>query len=210
MSDASAGKRPSFFKERIYPILFMILVTVVFISVVSGIYLSTEDLVLLNESLFEKKAVLYAAGIEVADDDGQEVESTYNSRVKPVETSIGTVYEILGTNGSRQGLVINQTGPGLWGEITAVVGFDTSGKKLTGVDFTKQNETPGLGARIMEDWFREQFRGKTPPFTTVPEGTAAGEKEFDAITGATRTSDGVLGIMNNSLKTADTALKEIQ
>ena len=209
MSDAKAANRPSFFKERIYPVLFMILVTVVFIAVVSGIYLSTEDLVLLNETLFQKKAVLFAAGIPVPE-SGIRVEEVYQARVREVQTSLGTAYEVVSDSGARQGWVLTQTGPGLWGTIEAVVGYDIAGRNLTGVEFTKQNETPGLGARISETWFREQFRGKQPPFTMVPEGSPSGPGEFDAITGATRTSEGVLSIMNGSLDSARTILKEVQ
>jgi Na+-transporting NADH:ubiquinone oxidoreductase subunit C len=87
----------------------------------------------------------------------------------------------------------------LWGEIGAVLGFDKSLEKLTGIDFIKQNETPGLGARIMDDWFREQFRGRKGPFVLVPEGTAEGENELDAITGASYTSSFVLSLVNSSV-----------
>ena len=57
--------KSQFWKERIFPVVFMVAITVVFISVVSGIYLSTRDMVKLNESLFLKRAVLYAADITV-------------------------------------------------------------------------------------------------------------------------------------------------
>jgi len=98
------------------------------------------------------------------------------------------------------GYVVFAGGPGLWGEIEAVIGFTETRDKLTGVEFIKQNETPGLGARIAEEWFKEQFRGKMGPFVLVPESTAEGEKELDAITGATRTSNFVLEIINQSLE----------
>ena len=80
-----------------------------------------------------------------------------------------------------------------------MIGYQDDLQTLTGVDFTRQNETPGLGARIMEVWFREQFRGKTGPFTMVPEGTVSSTSEFDAITGASRTSAAVLKMMNASV-----------
>ncbi len=62
----------------------------------------------------------------------------------------------------------------------------------------KQNETPGLGARITEKWFKEQFRGKSAPFTMAAEGTSEKPGELDAITGATKTSQAVLRIVNRS------------
>ncbi len=201
-------KKNLFFKDRIYPILFMAVITVVFISVVSWFYLSTEDLVVLNETLFLKRAVLYAAGLETPD-DGYELEELYQSRVKEIDGPEYPAYRILDEQGQAQGLVLFTVGAGLWGEINAVLGFDPAGQAMTGLEFTKQNETPGLGARITEDWFKEQFRGKTGPFVMVPEGTAAAPNELDAITGATRTSQAVLGMINDTVATAAATAKEV-
>jgi Na+-transporting NADH:ubiquinone oxidoreductase subunit C len=103
--------------------------------------------------------------------------------------------------------VFIRSGPGLWGEITAAVGFDTELASLTGVDFLKQSETPGLGARISEKWFTEQFRGKKGPFTTVGEGEPASESQFDAITGASITSNAVMSILNSTISQAKGLVK---
>lgn len=189
-----------FWKERIFPVVFMVAITAVFISVVSGIYLSTRDMVKLNESLFLKRAVLYVADITVPV-KGAAVDKVYRSRVRERLDSEGLInhFEILEDN-EISGYVVFAGGPGLWGEIEAVIGFTVTRDKLTGVEFIKQNETPGLGARIAEEWFKEQFRGKMGPFVMVPESTAEAEKELDAITGATRTSNFVLEIINQSLE----------
>ena len=63
MSDSAP--RVNLYKERIYPVLFMAIITIVFIAMVSGIYLATRDLVILNESLYLKRAVLFAAGVAI-------------------------------------------------------------------------------------------------------------------------------------------------
>jgi len=54
MSDAAP--RVDVFKERIFPVLFMLAITVVFIAIVSGIYLATRDIVNRNEQLYVKRA----------------------------------------------------------------------------------------------------------------------------------------------------------
>jgi len=201
-------KKDGFFATRIYPILFMVLVTVVFISAVSGIYLNTKEKVLLNESNFQKMAVLNVAGVEYPEGKPQEIREIYNRSV----TEIGMIdgepayYEVeLPSGGS--GYVVYTSGAGLWGEIVAVFGFDQSLATLTGVEFVEQNETPGLGARITEDWFKEQFRGKKGPFVLVEEGTANQANELDAITGATRTSNAVLKIANEVFEVAQKKVK---
>jgi Na+-transporting NADH:ubiquinone oxidoreductase subunit C len=103
--------------------------------------------------------------------------------------------------GRQTGTVHIRTGAGLWGTITAAVGLDDSGRAVSGISFLKQNETPGLGARIDEPWFKAQFKGKTGPFRMVPEGTrSTAPDEFDAITGATVTSTAVRDMLNGMLE----------
>ncbi len=190
----------SFFRERIFPILFMFIVTVVFITAVSGVYLSTQGTIKLNETLFLKRAILFAANIPVPQ-GGAAIEKVYQLRIKEVKDSSGApkYYEVMDANGTElSGYVVYGSGPGLWGTIQAVIGFDKGLEKLTGVDFIKQDETPGLGARITEDWFRAQFRGKSGPFSMVREGEQSTTHQFDAITGATITSTAVRDIVNKT------------
>ncbi len=203
-------KKEGFFPERMFPVIFMFVITVVCIAGVSFLYLSTKDMVLLNESLFLKKSVLYASNILIPG-DSLSINEVYQDRVEEVKGEDDTIdyFRIKGEEGdATEGYVVFQDGPGLWGSITAVIGYKNDLETLTGIDFIYQNETPGLGARIMESWFREQFRGKRGPFSRVPEGTSAAENEFDAITGATRTSAAVEKIVNNSSKTVVEAVRK--
>ncbi|MBN2050187.1 MAG: FMN-binding protein [Spirochaetales bacterium] len=192
------------FKERIYPVLFMLVLTLIFIGIVSAIYLSTREVVLLNESLFLKKALLYAADFPVPE-GSTEAEEAFQTHFREVgDGRSGEGYfEILQGQGSQVvGYAFLTSGAGLWGEIEAVLAFEKDLKTLRGIEFTKQNETPGLGARITEQWFKEQFRRKKGPFVFVPEGEAAGSNEVDAITGATRTSEAVKAIVNRAVNEA--------
>ena len=205
-----SGEEPriNVYQERIFPVLFMLFITAVFIALVSGIYLATRENVLSNEQRYLKKAVLYAAGIETpeATEAGADLfEERYEQRIREVaaynesgELIDVVYYEVSDSDGNIVGFVIPAEGPGLWGEIEAVIGFDAELSILTGVDFIKQNETPGLGGRIAEPWFRSQFRGKAAPLSRVAEGTmSADTHEFDAITGATITSTAVETIINS-------------
>ncbi|WP_319476623.1 FMN-binding protein [Marispirochaeta aestuarii] len=197
----------SFFKERVYPILFMVFLTVVFISAISGIYLQTASLVEENETIFLKKAVLFSVGIQVPESNNQ-INRVYSEHVKEymVDGKPG-VFEIDG----GKGYAFRVTGPGLWGEIEALIGFDADLKTMTGIDFIKQNETPGLGARIEEEWFKTQFRQKSPPFSLVREDAEnTGPNEVNAITGATYTSNYVRDMVNDSPEEAAALLKEVR
>lgn len=74
---------------------------------------------------------------------------------------------------------------GYGGPMRMVVGVDRDGK-VTGVSIVTQNETPGLGTKVMtEPGFLDQFRG----WNAEDIDAAAGG--FDAISGATKSSNGV-------------------
>ena len=208
----SEARKPNKLRRSLFTIFFMFAVTLVFIAVLSLIYVLTRDTIRLNESLVVKRAVLYVAGLEVPQ-TGIEADALYQERVKEVKDKDGNVlyYEILSPSGEElQSYVVPVLGAGLWGEIESVVGVEKDLKTLTGIEFIKQNETPGLGGRITESWFKEQFRGKRWPLSTVPEGDPAGDQEFQAITGATNTTNGIRDILNNRLSRAEQAIQASQ
>ena len=208
-TDVRSGEtKVNIFKERIFPIIFMFLVTSFFIALVSGIFLATKEEVERNQALYLKRAVLFAAGFEVSEITA-EIEDSFEQNIREVELldDLGEVVSIsyyeVGGSGAASGYVLPIKGPGLWGEIAGVAGFEVDLETMTGIDFTDQNETPGLGGRITEVWFREQFRGKRGPFSRVPEGTNSQAKnEFDSITGATITSTAIQNILNETLVAA--------
>ncbi len=186
--------------KRIMIVVFTIILTAVFVAPISLAYLATKPLVDLNEQAFLKRSVLYAAGIPLPATPA-EVVQVFKERAEEVPGKDGgpAYYRIKSESGEPSGYVFIRSGPGLWGEITATVGLDRNLEKFTGVDFLKQVETPGLGARISEPWFREQFRGKQGPLEPVAEGELAKENEFDAITGATLTTNFVKDILNGTI-----------
>lgn len=186
--------------KRLFIVAFTATVTAAFVAPISLAYLLTKPRADLNEQVFQMRSVLSAAGIPLPASPA-EVVRLFKERAEEVSAKDGgqPYYRIRDGRGEPSGYVLIRSGPGLWGEITAAVGFERSLGKLTGVDFLKQSETPGLGARISEPWFREQFRGKRGPLATVAEGQSAGESQFDAITGATLTTNFVRDILNAAI-----------
>jgi Na+-transporting NADH:ubiquinone oxidoreductase subunit C len=182
--------------KKLYPLAFMLALTVVFMSAVSGAYLTTRDTVERNRTLFIKRAVLQAAGLTPPEDNAA-AEALYQERVKPLQNGgLKGPFDVADPAGPIR--VEPSSGAGLWGKIDAMVGYRADGA-LAGIAFTAQNETPGLGARIEEDWFREQFPGKRPPLRLEAEGTRSGEPgAIDAITGASITSRAVRDLVNRS------------
>jgi len=195
-------------KQRVFNIVFMFLVTLVFISGVSFAYLSTRQKVLLNEKLYLMRGILESAGIAVPESE-KELGELYKDCVEEKTAAGESFYRIREANtGKPIAYVFIQSGPGLWGRITAAIGIKEDGKSLLGVVFLEQNETPGLGGRITEPRFCNQFKGKMGPFQMVPEGEPTRKNEFDAITGATITSNAVRRILNRTLEKASQIIKE--
>ena len=187
-------------KDRLYTVMFMLIATLITVSAVSALHIATGDLVKRNQDLFIRKAILSSARVELPDGPA-DISALYDELVKPLE-GVKDCF-MIGSDTGKCAFV--RSGPGLWGEITAVVCFDTASESLVGVTFTKQNETPGLGARISETWFQEQFLGKKGHLKLMPEGTGSSELgEIDAITGATITSKAVRDIVNSASKEAET------
>jgi len=190
-------------RERLFTVFFMFAVTLVFIAAVSALNLATADIVARNANLFMQRAVMEAADMDPSGSP-EDVIARYEAAVREETFPDGSSYlcvtdPAIGANA----YVFVRTGAGLWGQITAVVGVDETIKTLTGVTFVEHNETPGLGARIDEAWFKEQFEGKRGPLRCVPEGTrSASLNEFDGITGATITSRAVEKILNDTFAEA--------
>ena len=179
---------------RIRMVAFMLSITFVYVLILSFVHLYTRSLVTRNENLFLKRSVLYTAALPVPESD-EELDSFFNENIIEY-TAAGSLPKYRTADGSV--IVYTVEGAGLWGVITAHVGLDIKTGKMTGIDFIKQSETPGLGARITENWFREQFRGKKGPFTYVPEGESEKDNQFDAVTGATVTTKAVQDIVNKA------------
>lgn len=91
------------------------------------------------------------------------------------------------------GFVIKAEGKGYSSNIETVVGLNVN-LEIVGIKILSHNETPGLGSRVSEPPFLEQFKGKNlDTFNQV-----------QAITGATISSGAVI----NSLKDRISQLKE--
>ena len=171
-----------FYKERIYPLLFMFIVTLVCIVLTAGANILTFDLAKANELSFTRRAILDAAGLSY-ENTTVGIEETYLSLV-----SEEAGYYSANVDGKTR-YIVPLAGPGLWGTIEIMAGFEADLSTFSGVAIVNQTETPGLGGRIEEPWFTAQFAGKQGPFTLVEEGTSAAAHEVDGITGASRTSE---------------------
>lgn len=103
-------------------------------------------------------------------------------------------------------VVIPVTGSGLWGPIWGYVALENDMDTVAGIVMAHKGETPGLGAEIATEKYQSKFVGKTifegDDFVSVTlrkGGAKDTDHEVDAITGGTKTSDGVTAMLRTSL-----------
>lgn len=189
-----------------FPILFMAILTAVFTFVLSFLNFSTADRVEFNEKTELREKILYTFDIDAPTDDPEATAKIFDEKIEEIKVSNGEedqnpIY-IHKENGETIGYAIPVRGSGLWGSILGYVGIKEDYSEIIGVEFINHSETPGLGGRIDELEYKEQFRGikledgsgEFIIYNPAPGGNV------DAISGATLTSKAVTEIINKDLK----------
>ena len=91
--------------------------------------------------------------------------------------------------------VLPMRGNGLWGPIWGYLAVSADGQTVIGAVFDHKSETPGLGGEITTEKFQSQFSGKE-----FMRNGAMAPLEVDAISGATKTSNGVKDMIDNTMR----------
>lgn len=94
------------------------------------------------------------------------------------------------------GTVLKSTATGYSSQIQIIFGMDND-KKITKVIIVDQNETPGLGTKIKDKKFINQFTDKNQSQVILKKDSQVGE--IDAITAATISSRAVVNAINKSM-----------
>ncbi len=109
--------------------------------------------------------------------------------------ALGVVDVYAAENGA--GTVISVTEKGYNGSFTVMVGFNPDGAVVAYKALTHA-ETEGLGSKVFETPFVDQFIGKVPGELTVVKGTAGTDNEIAAVAGATISSNAVTLAVNHA------------
>lgn len=189
--------------------MYMFFLTLFFTSLVSAVKLLNEERIAINEKVKLQRIILEVLGIPVKETISDvELVRIFDDRVKSLAVQERTVYVGHEEDGRTvRGYAFPVWGPGFWGPVYGMVAVDPGATRIVGVAFYRHSETPGLGARISESWFTEQFKGlKLFPleegrkiFYLKPEGTGKAPNELDGVTGATGTSRAVEAFLNREL-----------
>ncbi|MBC8414313.1 MAG: FMN-binding protein [Nitrospira sp.] len=197
-------------KKTLYSILYMFLITFCFTALVSGIRYLNQEKIEQNMAMRRQAVILSALNISSQKIDSAALQmSLYNERIKQRQILDRDIYIGLDNEGQAiTGYAFSASGQGFWGPISCMIGISGDMTHLLGIVFYENTETPGLGARITEDWFQKQFTGLSLKnknssgnfFTLSPAGSEKTSDDFDAITGATGTSDAVEKFLNRELR----------
>lgn len=146
---------------------------------------------------------------EVAKDDEAAIQKVFDllgNRKALAETATNLPIFVLEKDGVTR-YVLPIVGKGLWGDIWGYVSLQQTEDNIviTGIVMDHAGETPGLGAEIATERVQKMFEGKAlyneaNEFAVrMQKGGAQNEHQVDAITGGTKTCDGVNAMLATSI-----------
>lgn len=190
-------------KSIAYPIVFMLILSAVLVFVLAFINKLTTPKIEFNSEIELKSKILYVFDIPVDSENPEEIDKVFNENIEEKDYE-DTKYYVYKKGDEVEAYAVPIEGPGLWGTITGYIGVNKDFTETTGIEFIKQDETPGLGGRISEAPYKEQYRGidiSTPTDGKYVINKPANGGNIDAIAGATQTSTFVTDMINDDLKT---------
>ena len=194
-------EKKRFSDTRFYPIFFMIIVSIIFVGILATFYELTAPKVKAYQQESNQRTILGLFGLPL-----QAPQQAFDKFIEQKQQNGVIFYEAMRQN-KLLGYAFPIRGKGLWGTIDAVVAVSSDFTKIIAFDVIKQNETPGLGGRITEKQFKEQFQNKDllqnnelVKYNLVAEDAVIDEYEISQITGATLSSRAVVDMLYNELK----------
>ncbi len=192
-------------KETLQTIIYSLVLGVACSVLLTGTGLITTKRYLANKDAEEKRNILGALGVPVADGaSGQDLIDTFERSVREEKRGALTIYVYTAGAGAEPVMGVKFAGKGLWDKIAGLIALESDARTIRGISFYEQMETPGLGGEIGAAWFQDQFIGKSivdaqgnPGIRIVSPAEA--RNEVDAITGATLTCQKVEAMLNETI-----------
>ena len=196
-------------KSPAYVLSFMAAICLVFGAGIAGVNYATQGLLARNAALHRNRVLCRAFQLDVAGPSAEAYQQAVDENLLVSEIGAGaakrTLYKRITPGRECVGVVIG--GMAFWDRIECVVVLTPDLDQILNIQFLDQKETPGLGARVEEPWFTDQFKGLQVAWNAEKDqrvliGTspsANAPNEVDAITGATQTSMALMRFLNEEL-----------
>jgi Na+-transporting NADH:ubiquinone oxidoreductase subunit C len=188
-------------------LLFISLVSFFFAGLTVSVNQALSSRISLNEKTRHTRQLLDVLKIPYPENSSPKtLQKLERARIDSGRLDGKVVYRGRDEQGNSMAYAFPIGGKGFWGKIDGFLSTDQDLRSIRSIIFTSHNETPGLGARIDEPWFRKQFEGlrladAVDPHKYVEISRANRSKKniLDAITGATMTSKALEKIVNDYL-----------
>ena len=177
-------------KDTIVVIGKLVLISVVAALLLGITYVPTSEQLKQNEAN-SKKEILG----QLIPEAGGNFEEVYGDTVDADGNQIVLYYRAMDSSGNIIGYAFFQQQSGSQGPIVVAGGVDSTFSTFRGMDVLSHEETPGLGAKIVEDSFQSQF--VNIPVSQLSLSSSGGS--IDAITGATISSTAVVNALNTKI-----------
>jgi Na+-transporting NADH:ubiquinone oxidoreductase subunit C len=197
-------------KSAAYTVIFMIVICLVFGTGVSVVHNATQDMLEKNKRFHRNRIICRAFLIPVTDESARAYAQALQKNIKITSVTEGNRIRNVYRRIDRENPAIGYDfgGMGFWDRISGIIVLTQNLDKIINIQFFDHKETPGLGGRIEEEWFTDQFKGIRVAWNKdvserVIIGGATGAKadnEVDAITGATQTSMALKRFLNAELE----------
>jgi len=198
-----------------YVVAFAAGISAAFTAAVVSVQVATQARIERNEALREQKALVRVFGLGDAGKlSSREIAGLVEQRVarkEPVrDPETGHEFRLFE---SGEAVAFEFRGTGFWAPISGLIALTPDLSKVVGLVVVEQAETPGLGGRITENAFQEQFAGLNvaPPakgrtFVYLERDVPKDQQDprygrtVEAITGATQTSMALGRLLNANLE----------
>lgn len=137
------------------------------------------------------------------------INDTFTSSVAVVTVTVdGLDYDIY-VDPNTNDISFRFEGGGVWGPIIGVLTLESDLVTIKKVGILQQEETPGLGGRIVELPYLAKYEGVMfSPEIDITKDGATGPNQVDAISGATSTSNAFEIILNDHFNSVVAAYQQ--
>lgn len=192
--------------SSVYIFTFIILISIFFGVAISAVHFLTLPMMRKNEALHENRVIARAFMLEVENEGAEAYQAAINENIKIDTVQARDERMVIFTHKKTGEIGFLFDGMGFWEPISGVIVLDQGLENIVNMKILEQKETPGLGARIEEQWFTDQFKGLNVKWQAEQEkiviGTTSSPDKsnvVDAITGASQTSIALMRMLNNDL-----------
>ena len=190
----------------LYLFTFVIILCIVFGAGINVVHYSTLAMLEKNSTLHQNRIIARAFKLQPTKESAEGYEDIISQNVT-VDTISDKSSSFVTFSDTEGHIGFKFEGMGFWDRIAGILVFSNNLSKVYSIEFLDQKETPGLGARIEEPWFKKQFDGITidwsgPEDERIIISQSSNDKKMnqvDAITWATQTSMALMNFLNSQL-----------